>query len=43
MGAGGDGRVSKEAWKSKQSNGQKDSVWEGVGDGRNKGYQITTV
>ena len=39
----GDGKVSEEAWKSKQLNGPKDSVWDGIWDSRNKGYQITTV
>lgn len=42
-GAGGDGKVREEAWKSKLLNGQKDSVWEWTGDSMNQGYQITTV
>lgn len=37
-GGGEGGMVSKEAWKSKQLSGQKDSVQEGIGDSRNKGY-----
>lgn len=37
-GAGGDGKLSEEAWKSKPLNGQRDSVWERVGDSRNKSY-----
>lgn len=43
VGAWGDGKVSKEAWKNERLIGQKDSVWERIGGSRNKGYQMSTA